>query len=206
MTKDYRFEGENGRPTLADLFGDKQTLAVYSYMFGPQRERPCPMCTSLLSAWDGEAADVEQRIALAVVARSPIERLSRSSRSAAGATSGSIRTSAATTPATMSSADGRGHPGVQRLHPPRRHHPPFLERRDGDRDRRSRPGSARRARPDAALDHPRHDAGGPRHRLVSALELLAPAPRERCGRYLQIRKLMYVIARFLLSMDRRCFE
>jgi predicted dithiol-disulfide oxidoreductase (DUF899 family) len=33
------------------------------------------MCTSLLSAWDGETLDVEQRIALVVVARSPIERL-----------------------------------------------------------------------------------------------------------------------------------
>jgi predicted dithiol-disulfide oxidoreductase (DUF899 family) len=75
VTKDYRFEGERGPVGFADLFGDKQTLAVYSYMFGPQRERPCPMCTSLLSAWDGEARDVEQRIALAVVGRSPIERL-----------------------------------------------------------------------------------------------------------------------------------
>ena len=44
-------------------------------MFGPERERPCPMCTSLLSAWDGEAPDIEQRVAFAVVARSPIERL-----------------------------------------------------------------------------------------------------------------------------------
>jgi predicted dithiol-disulfide oxidoreductase (DUF899 family) len=75
VTKDYRFEGERGSVSFADLFGDKQTLVVYSYMFGPQRERPCPMCTSLLSAWDGEARDVEQRVALAVVARSPIERL-----------------------------------------------------------------------------------------------------------------------------------
>ena len=33
------------------------------------------MCTSLLSAWDGEARDVEQRIALVVTARSPIERI-----------------------------------------------------------------------------------------------------------------------------------
>lgn len=72
---DYRFEGENGTTDFAGLFGDKQTLVVYSYMFGPQRERPCPMCTSLLSAWEGEARDMEQRIALAVVARSPIERL-----------------------------------------------------------------------------------------------------------------------------------
>jgi len=75
VSKDYRFESENGPVVFSQLFGDKQTLAVYSYMYGPKRERPCPMCTSLLSAWDGEAADVEQRIALAVIARSPIERL-----------------------------------------------------------------------------------------------------------------------------------
>ena len=48
---DYRFEGENGPASFADLFGDKPTLAVYSYMFGPQRQRPCPMCTNL--AWAG---------------------------------------------------------------------------------------------------------------------------------------------------------
>jgi predicted dithiol-disulfide oxidoreductase (DUF899 family) len=75
VDKDYRFEGENGPAVFSELFGDKQTLAVYSYMYGPKREQPCPMCTSLQSAWDGEAADVGQRIALVMVARSPIERL-----------------------------------------------------------------------------------------------------------------------------------
>lgn len=75
VTADYRFIGENGPVSLADLFADKSTLVIYTYMFGPQRERPCPMCTSLLSAWDGEARDIEQNVALAVVARSPIERL-----------------------------------------------------------------------------------------------------------------------------------
>jgi len=73
--KDYRFIGENGPVSLEGLFGDKQSLVVYNYMYGPQRERPCPMCTSLLSAWDGEAQDIMQRTALAVIARSPIERL-----------------------------------------------------------------------------------------------------------------------------------
>ena len=73
--KDYRFEGENGPALFSDLFEGRQTLAVYSYMYGPKREQPCPMCTSLLSAWDGEALDVGQRIALVVVARSPIARL-----------------------------------------------------------------------------------------------------------------------------------
>jgi predicted dithiol-disulfide oxidoreductase (DUF899 family) len=75
VTGDYSFEGVAGRTDLAGLFGDKQTLVVYSYMFGPQRERPCPMCTNLLNAWEGNAADIKQRVALAVVARSPIARL-----------------------------------------------------------------------------------------------------------------------------------
>jgi predicted dithiol-disulfide oxidoreductase (DUF899 family) len=75
VTKNYAFEGERGRASFADLFGTKNTLVVYNYMYGPQRERPCPMCTSLLSAWDGEVPDILQRVSLAVVARSPIERL-----------------------------------------------------------------------------------------------------------------------------------
>lgn len=75
LSQDYCFEGESGSVSFSALFGDKQTLAVYSYMYGPQRQQPCPMCTSLLSAWDGACADIEQRIALAVVARSPIKRL-----------------------------------------------------------------------------------------------------------------------------------
>jgi predicted dithiol-disulfide oxidoreductase (DUF899 family) len=75
VQKAYSFVGENGPSDFADLFAGKDTLVVYNYMFGPQREKPCPMCTSLLSAWDGEVPDITQRVALAVVARSPIERL-----------------------------------------------------------------------------------------------------------------------------------
>jgi predicted dithiol-disulfide oxidoreductase (DUF899 family) len=75
VTGDYRFEGERGAADFAALFDGKDTLVTYSWMYGPQRERPCPMCTSLLSAWEGEARDIEQRVALAVIARSPIDRL-----------------------------------------------------------------------------------------------------------------------------------
>src|ERR1700730_8520249 len=45
---DYRFETEDGPSDFSGLFRDKPTLAIYSYMFGPERERPCPMCTNLL--------------------------------------------------------------------------------------------------------------------------------------------------------------
>jgi len=75
VPESYMFDGENGTVTFSDLFGDKETLVLYSFMFGPQRKRPCPVCTSLLSAWDGTARNVCERIALGVIARSPIERL-----------------------------------------------------------------------------------------------------------------------------------
>jgi predicted dithiol-disulfide oxidoreductase (DUF899 family) len=72
---DYRFEGEKGLTDFAGLFGDKQTLVLYCYMFGAKRERPCPMCTALLSSWDGQARDMQQRLAMAVIAGAPFDRL-----------------------------------------------------------------------------------------------------------------------------------
>jgi len=59
---------------FADLFGDQDTLFVYNWMYGPKRARPCPMCTALLSCLDGNADHLRQRIAVAVVGLSPIER------------------------------------------------------------------------------------------------------------------------------------
>jgi predicted dithiol-disulfide oxidoreductase (DUF899 family) len=75
VTKNYEFEGEGGRATMPDLFGSKQTLVIYSYMFGPAREQPCPMCTSFMSTWEGKIPDIEQRIAFVFVARAPVARL-----------------------------------------------------------------------------------------------------------------------------------
>ncbi len=81
VTKDYRFVGKDGEDGLEDLFGDKDTLVVYSMMYGPQRKEGCPMCTAQLSAWDPEVPHLEQRIALVVVARSPYERIAKYAKS-----------------------------------------------------------------------------------------------------------------------------
>jgi predicted dithiol-disulfide oxidoreductase (DUF899 family) len=75
IPEDYTFEGENGSVRLSDLFGDKQSLVLYSMMFGPQRKSACPMCTAMLTSWDGTARNLRERVAIAVTARSPIERL-----------------------------------------------------------------------------------------------------------------------------------
>lgn len=75
VPEDYEFQGVSGPVRFSELFGQHDTLITYNWMFGPKRERPCPMCTSLLSAYDGEMPDILQRVSFAVIATSPIERM-----------------------------------------------------------------------------------------------------------------------------------
>jgi len=80
VPEDYLFEriGSNGMPEkieMSKLFGRHPTLILYSFMYGPERETPCPMCTHLLDSINGGARHVGQRAALYIVARSPIARL-----------------------------------------------------------------------------------------------------------------------------------
>lgn len=75
IEKDYRFKDMNGNEVgLADLFGDHDTLITYFWMYGPDRERPCPMCTNLLGPLDANAKDLMQRVGLMVLGRSTVER------------------------------------------------------------------------------------------------------------------------------------
>lgn len=75
IPRDYRFIAEDGRNVgLAEMFGRHDTLVTYFWMFGPQRPRPCPMCTAFLGAMDIPSRDIAQRVAFAVIGRSPIGR------------------------------------------------------------------------------------------------------------------------------------
>lgn len=75
VTADYRFvDGNGGTIGLAELFGSHDTLIAYFWMFGPQRQRPCPMCTSFLGGFNAVAPDLKQKVAVAVIGRSPVER------------------------------------------------------------------------------------------------------------------------------------
>lgn len=80
VPEDFVFEriGAHSRSEqvkLSDLFGEHSTLLLYSYMFGPERDVPCPGCTHLLDGVEGAARHVPQRAAMYVVSRSPIARL-----------------------------------------------------------------------------------------------------------------------------------
>jgi predicted dithiol-disulfide oxidoreductase (DUF899 family) len=84
LPEDYVFaeiSGEYGKGTkrpvrMSELFTNgKDTLILYNFMYGPAMKRPCPMCTSIIDSMDGAARHVAQRANLAVVAKSPIERI-----------------------------------------------------------------------------------------------------------------------------------
>ncbi|WP_439567795.1 DUF899 family protein [Sphingopyxis sp.] len=75
IARDYRFQDADGAElSLDELFGPHDTLVSYFWMYGPERERPCPMCTNWLGAVNGNAADIKQRVALKIFGRSPAER------------------------------------------------------------------------------------------------------------------------------------
>jgi predicted dithiol-disulfide oxidoreductase (DUF899 family) len=84
VPEDYVFE-EVGRLSgaaasgksakFSDLFDSKQTLIVYSFMYGPEMEAACPSCTSILDGLDGESQHLNQRASFVVIAKSPPARI-----------------------------------------------------------------------------------------------------------------------------------
>jgi predicted dithiol-disulfide oxidoreductase (DUF899 family) len=61
---------------MSELFvRPEASLAVYSFMYGPNMAKACPSCTSMLDSLDGAALHATQRINLVVVAKSPIARI-----------------------------------------------------------------------------------------------------------------------------------
>ena len=80
IAEDYEFDtiedGATVKIRLSNLFAPgKSTLFLYSFMFGPHDENPCPACTSLVDGFNGIKDHIQDRVSLAVVARSPISRL-----------------------------------------------------------------------------------------------------------------------------------
>ncbi|HXY32557.1 MAG TPA: DUF899 family protein [Candidatus Methylomirabilis sp.] len=84
VAKDYVFDeakdpndAAGSRPVrLAELFRPGlDTLALYSFMYGPKMKQACPMCTSMLDGLNASAPHIEQRVNLAVAAKSPLPRI-----------------------------------------------------------------------------------------------------------------------------------
>ncbi|WP_170334373.1 DUF899 family protein [Ruegeria arenilitoris] len=76
ILQDYIFRSERGEPApLSSLFGSHDTLAIYSLMYGPDAQSPCPMCSAFLDGLNGQVPHISQKIAFAVVAQNTTEKL-----------------------------------------------------------------------------------------------------------------------------------
>lgn len=81
LKKDYLFEEITDAYAVrqikfSQLFEkSKNSLVVYSFMYGPDMERPCPSCTSILDGLNGSASHIRDRVNFVVIAKSPIQRI-----------------------------------------------------------------------------------------------------------------------------------
>jgi len=75
LKEDYLFQEldlASGSATdirFTDLFGDKKDLLVYSYMYGPDWEDPCPSCTSVIDGLNAMSRHVRQQVEMVIVAK-----------------------------------------------------------------------------------------------------------------------------------------
>ena len=74
--KEYRFETDEGRASLADLFRGRSQLLVYHFMFGPDYTSGCPSCSAIADGFNGFFIHLANHdVALSAVSRAPIAKL-----------------------------------------------------------------------------------------------------------------------------------
>jgi predicted dithiol-disulfide oxidoreductase (DUF899 family) len=77
VEKEYEFDTESGKKTLAELFDGRSQLLAYNVMFGPDYELgACPGCTNLADELSGTMVHLNHRdVTLICFSRAPIDRL-----------------------------------------------------------------------------------------------------------------------------------
>jgi predicted dithiol-disulfide oxidoreductase (DUF899 family) len=77
VEKDYEFDTEDGKKSLAELFDGRSQLLAYNIMFGPDYQvGACPGCTNLGDELDGTVVHLNHRdVTMICFSRAPIDRL-----------------------------------------------------------------------------------------------------------------------------------
>jgi predicted dithiol-disulfide oxidoreductase (DUF899 family) len=76
IDKPYRFDTDDGTKTLAELFDGRSQLVVYHFMFGPQYEAGCPVCSSAADTFNGALEHLRARdVTFTCISRAPLEKL-----------------------------------------------------------------------------------------------------------------------------------
>ena len=76
IDKDYRFDTDEGKASLADLFRGRSQLLMYHFMFGPDYNAGCPNCSAIADGFNGFATHLANHdVMLWAVSRAPIAKL-----------------------------------------------------------------------------------------------------------------------------------
>jgi predicted dithiol-disulfide oxidoreductase (DUF899 family) len=76
VDKDYRFETDDGKATLADLFKGRSQLLAYHFMFGPDYKAGCPSCSAIADGFDGSVVHLANHdVTLSAVSQAPLTKL-----------------------------------------------------------------------------------------------------------------------------------
>ena len=77
VEKEYEFDTEDGRKSLAELFDGRSQILAYNIMYGPDYEvGACPGCSNLADELDASVIHMNHRdVTLMCFSRAPIDRL-----------------------------------------------------------------------------------------------------------------------------------
>ncbi|MGH7118021.1 MAG: DUF899 domain-containing protein [Acetobacteraceae bacterium] len=76
VDKDYWFDTDEGKASLADLFRGRSQLLVYHFMFGPDYQAGCISCSSIADGFNGIGVHLANHdVMLWAVSRAPLAKL-----------------------------------------------------------------------------------------------------------------------------------
>ena len=76
IDKEYRFDTEGGKASLAELFRGRSQILMYHFMFGPEYEAGCPACSAIADGFNGFAVHLANHdVMLWAVSQAPLEKL-----------------------------------------------------------------------------------------------------------------------------------
>jgi predicted dithiol-disulfide oxidoreductase (DUF899 family) len=76
VEKEYKFDGPDGNESLADLFGACSQLIVYHFMYGPDWQEGCKICSMFGDHYDPLIVHLKHRdVTLVTVSRAPLATL-----------------------------------------------------------------------------------------------------------------------------------
>ena len=76
IDKEYEFETDEGKSSLADLFRGRSQLLVYHFMFGPDYKAGCPSCSAIADGFNGIAIHLANHdVMFWAISRAPLAQL-----------------------------------------------------------------------------------------------------------------------------------